>query len=118
MPADELIRLNRLLMEVAMPGAIAPSMNIHQEVKAKLYIPVQHRTPEGKLVKDPPRVFPVTGRVVHEPLMGQVLIDLPDPPAEVVDYLKLARKDAELPGVTTTGAVVVGRVSLFRFLFK
>jgi hypothetical protein len=118
LPADELIRLNRLQMELALPGAIAPGANIHQEVKAKLYIPVQHRTPEGKIVKDPPKVFNVSGTVVHEPVMGQVLIDLPNPPAEVVDHLKLQAKDPSLPGVTTTGIVVVGRISLFRFLFK
>jgi hypothetical protein len=115
---DELIRMNRLLLTVAMPQAIADSENEHQAVKAKLFIPVQHRAPDGKIVKDKPRIFSAQGQVVREPEAGKVVIDLASPPAEVVEYMKRQRGSADLPQVTTTGNVVVGRISLFRFLFK
>lgn len=115
---DEVIRVNRLLLEAAMPQTIAPSHNEYQVVKAKLYIPVQHKTPDGKIVKDPPKIFPIQGTVVHEPSGGQVVIDLPNPPAEVVDYMKTRRTNPDLPAVTASGTVVVGRISLFRFLFR
>ncbi|MEI7635328.1 MAG: hypothetical protein WCK47_13730 [bacterium] len=115
---DALIRLNRLLLQAAMPTVIADSGNKHPAVKARLYIPVQTRTPEGKTIKGKPLVFSAAGRVVREPEGGKVLIELENPPAQVVDYMKRQRETAELRPVTSNGAIVVGRVSLFRFLFK
>jgi len=115
---DEQIRLNRLLLQSALEGVIATSVNEHQPVNAKLYIPTEEKTAEGKTIKGKPKIFRVEGQVVHEPESGKVLIDLPDPPAEVVDYMKRQREDSDLPPVTCSGSVVVGRISLFRFLFK
>ncbi|MCH5377846.1 MAG: HlyD family secretion protein [Planctomycetes bacterium] len=115
---DELVRLNRLALRQLMPEAIGVSENKYQAVKARLYIPQQEKTPSGKIIKKKPLVFPTTGVVVREPNAGQVVVDLPKPPAEIVDYMKLQRGNAELPGVIVSGSVVVGRISLFSFLFK
>jgi hypothetical protein len=115
---DELIRLNRLLLRAAMPDAIGVSRNVRQNVKAKLYVPVERRTPDGNTVKEKPLVYPATGQVVHEPEGGKVVIDLVAPPSEVVDYVKRREGQPDLPPVTASGSVVVGKISLFRFLFK
>ena len=116
--SDELIRLNRFALVAAMPGVIAESANEHQAVKAKLYIPVLRRTPEGKTVKDKPLIFPVTGNVAKEPEGGKVVIELTGPPPQVVEYMKRQRAGGDLAPVIATGTIVVGRISLFRFLFK
>lgn len=115
---DELIRLNRLLLNTSLPKALEDSKNEYQVVKAKLYIPVEEKGSDGKTIKGKPKIFPIHGKVVHEPSGGRVVIDLPNPPEEIVEYLKRRSEDSALPTVTCSGSIVVGRISLFRFLFK
>lgn len=115
---DELIRFNRMLLNTALPNALKGSLNEYRVVKAKLYIPIEEKGSEGKVVKSKPKIFLVQGKVVHEPSGGRIVIDLPNPPGEVVEYLNRCSEDSSLPTVTCTGNIVVGRISLFRFLFK
>ena len=115
---DELIRLNRLLLEAALSGSIQPSINERQVVKAKIYIPVTERLPGGTIEKKKPIVVRIQGGVVYEHAGGAVMIELPNPPDNVVDYIKSRAENPELPPVTVSGNIVVGRISLFNFLFK
>ena len=115
---DDLIRLNRILLDLALSEAISPARNSRQQVKAKLYIPVEEKGSDGKMKKGKPRIFTVRGEVVHEPSAGKVVIDLSNPPADVVEYMKRRSANPALESVTASGNIVVGRISLFRFLFK
>jgi len=115
---DDLVRLNRILLDLVLSEAVSPGRNSRQQVKAKLYIPVEEKGSDGKIKKGKPRIFAVRGEVVHEPSAGKVAIDLANPPADVVEYMKRRSSDPSLATVTARGNIVVGRISLFRFLFK
>ena len=60
----------------------------------------------------------MTGEVAAEPKGGQVLIELPDPPPELVSSLANAMTNPGEEAIVSSGTVVVGRISLFSFLFR
>jgi hypothetical protein len=115
---DELIAVNRKLLEAAFPGIIAVSAGARQVVKAKLLIPVRSQGPDGKIQEEEPLAFPVQGNVVSDPIGGNAIVNLPEVPGEVVEYMQRRDADPAVPPVLVNGTIVVGRISLFRFLFK
>jgi hypothetical protein len=111
----ELVRLNRLLFQDVFPDSIVKSANEPQPVKAKIVIPL----PETEMDEDKaPVTFEMMGTIVSEPEGGQVMVELPDPDPQIVDAILKSLASADVKKVTARGTVVVGRVSLFSFLFK
>lgn len=113
----QLCRLNRLLLEGLLPDAIVTSADKPQAVKAKVIVTPAAEPGAGKDAKPVPTVYRMTGRVVAEPEGGQVLIELSAPEAGLVQSLLRTMEEPGKETIVSSGAVVVGQVSLFRFLF-
>ena len=64
LPRDDLIRLNRLLLEVALGDAVAVSRNELQPVKVTFFVPP---SPGERGNGSRPEPYPMQGRVVAEP---------------------------------------------------
>ena len=114
----ELCRMNRLLMEALFPSSIATSANEAQPVKAKIIVTPIADAAAGVQDKPVPTVYTMIGKVAAEPEGGQVLVELPEPPPELVSRLLSAMTDPGEETVVSSGKVVVGRISLFNFLFR
>lgn len=113
----QLCRLNRLLLEGLFSNCIAASANEAQPVKAKVIVTPVAEPAAGKNAPPVPAVYRMTGRVVAEPEGGQVLIELSAPEAGLTKSLLRAMEEPGKETIASSGVVVVGRVSLFRFLF-
>lgn len=115
---EDRVRLNRLLFEGIFPDAVAKSRNKRVPVKARILIQVTP-TPESRGAQAPEtKVFPMTGEVITERQGGNVTVQLPNPNAELVGYLRKCLADPSKPAPDFRGSIIVDRISAFRFLFR
>lgn len=112
---DDLIRLNRLLLEVALGDVIAGSRDEPQPVKVTFFVPP---SPGERGSGSKPEPYPMQGRVVAEPKDDSVIAEFPAPARGLADALRARAGSSDLDPVYAVGSVIVGRVTLFRFLFR
>ena len=115
---DDRIRLNRILLENGLGDAIAESRGEQQAVKITFHVPRAQVGPAGAGRKSKAEPYPMQGRVIAEPEGGKVIGEFPAPEPGLTEALRARAEDDRLDPVVAVGSVVVGRVTLFRFLFR